>query len=269
MTRPKRDVPEETIECLICGRSMQALGSHLRRWHDLTAKQYRAQFPGAPTITEALRTIRSETMRDLLRDARCCPVNGVPDDPRHWTRERIIAAICRWTARRGFPPTAAEWQQRSRERGGGLIEVVRMWPSVSTVIDEFGSWAAGLEAAGTVREAQRPPGRRAKCMRGHRFTPENTIFFPDGRRRCRTCEREEKRAYREKNREKVRAYHRAYREKNREKNRERYREYNKTEKARERDRRYREKNREKIRERSRENMRARRAATAAAREGGR
>lgn len=38
-------------------------------------------------------------------------------------------------------------------------------------------------------------GNRIKnrCFKGHAFTPENTIVRPDGRRLCRTCERDRRR----------------------------------------------------------------------------
>ena len=82
---------------------------------------------------------------------------------------------------------------------------------------------------------------------------------------CKACAKEQQKAWREKNPEKVREYHKAYREENREKrreckkahyenNREKYLEYQKArrennpEKERERHKSYREKNPEKVRE---------------------
>lgn len=41
-----------------------------------------------------------------------------------------------------------------------------------------------------------------ECIRGHRFTEENTYVYPDGRRSCRTCIRMHNKAFRQ--REKVR-----------------------------------------------------------------
>jgi len=35
-----------------------------------------------------------------------------------------------------------------------------------------------------------PQARKTHCKRGHRFSPDNTYYTPDGRRRCRTCLRE-------------------------------------------------------------------------------
>src|SRR4029453_9772594 len=38
--------------------------------------------------------------------------------------------------------------------------------------------------------APQPQASKTHCKRGHRFSPENTYYTPDGHRRCRTCLRE-------------------------------------------------------------------------------
>jgi WhiB family redox-sensing transcriptional regulator len=38
--------------------------------------------------------------------------------------------------------------------------------------------------------ASHPQASKTHCKRGHRFSPENTYYTPDGHRRCRTCLRE-------------------------------------------------------------------------------
>lgn len=47
----------------------------------------------------------------------------------------------------------------------------------------------GIEAAAKARNA------RTQCLNGHGFSPENTRFNKNGARVCRTCEREHKRSY--------------------------------------------------------------------------
>lgn len=42
-------------------------------------------------------------------------------------------------------------------------------------------------AAPKVIGPRKPRARKARCKRGHEFTPENTYLKPDGRRECRTC----------------------------------------------------------------------------------
>lgn len=42
--------------------------------------------------------------------------------------------------------------------------------------------------------------RRTHCDRGHRFDERNTYIRPEGGRKCRTCRRENNRAYRERKR---------------------------------------------------------------------
>jgi WhiB family redox-sensing transcriptional regulator len=38
--------------------------------------------------------------------------------------------------------------------------------------------------------ASHPQASKTHCKRGHRFSPDNTYYAPDGQRRCRTCMRE-------------------------------------------------------------------------------
>jgi WhiB family redox-sensing transcriptional regulator len=38
--------------------------------------------------------------------------------------------------------------------------------------------------------ARHPQARKTHCKRGHRFSPDNTYYAPDGQRRCRICLRE-------------------------------------------------------------------------------
>ena len=51
-----------------------------------------------------------------------------------------------------------------------------------------------LERAGRPRShqvpARHPQASKTHCKRGHRFSPDNTYYTPDGQRRCRKCLRE-------------------------------------------------------------------------------
>lgn len=60
-------------------------------------------------------------------------------------------------------PPQIEWQRRA----GGVYVAVK-------VIDPH------AESGGAPRTL---------CLRGHKFTPENTIVWPDGTRHCRECKR--------------------------------------------------------------------------------
>lgn len=64
-----------------------------------------------------------------------------------WPRERIIAAMKEWAKRNGRPPTAPEWVQSGPDH-----------PSVRSVQYQFGSWNAGIQAAGF--EPMKPGQRR-------------------------------------------------------------------------------------------------------------
>ena len=69
---------------------------------------------------------------------------------------------------------------------------------------QYGIWGGQpqqiIRSLIALERAGRPSGRRASarhpqaskthCKRGHRFSPDNTYYAPDGQRRCRICLRE-------------------------------------------------------------------------------
>lgn len=61
-------------------------------------------------------------------------------EERHWSPERILAAIRAWAAEHGRPPGAREWRHTRPTA-----------PTTNTVVREFGSWANAIEAAGFPR----------------------------------------------------------------------------------------------------------------------
>jgi hypothetical protein len=65
------------------------------------------------------------------------PIPGVPVPVSPWGREEIIAAIQAWSERYGNPPSSASWQKNTEDH-----------PGCARVGAVFGSWSAGLEAAG-------------------------------------------------------------------------------------------------------------------------
>lgn len=71
---------------------------------------------------------------------------------KYWTRERIIEAICEWVAEYGEPPTAMQWSPSQARRAGLGWMAERWesgeWPVLTTVQKAFGSWNAGIAAAG-------------------------------------------------------------------------------------------------------------------------
>jgi hypothetical protein len=95
---------------------------------------------------------------------------------RVWTRERIIAAIHDWAQVYGEPPAIADWspttaRQRLHDepRARRFETAAGRWPSFTTVVNEFGSWNAGIRAAGlTPREPHGGGGnvahRRARVV---------------------------------------------------------------------------------------------------------
>lgn len=113
-----------------------------------------------------------------------------------WEREDIVRALRRWSRRhRGRTPRYEdlnEHQPRSE-----VVTPFRhlprpVYPSASTVANAFGSFTAGLEAAGFELWQRK---LTEACRKGHPYTPENTRIWRD-QRICRTCHRERARGRR-------------------------------------------------------------------------
>lgn len=68
---------------------------------------------------------------------RCPTCGAIP--PRTWTPERIIDAFQAWAVKHGRQPVQRDWRRATP-----------FSPSKTTVIAMFGSWNAGVEAAGYV-----------------------------------------------------------------------------------------------------------------------
>jgi hypothetical protein len=62
-----------------------------------------------------------------------------------WTREWVRAAMREWRQRYDRPPSSTDWSRtHARRRGGEPLKRLQSgeWPSPSTVIDLYGTWAA-------------------------------------------------------------------------------------------------------------------------------
>ncbi len=73
---------------------------------------------------------------------------GIRSDGVRWTPDLIVYAIDLWARKHLRAPRAAEWDRAGTDH-----------PSRQTVQRVFGSWNAGIAAAGYV---PRPPGRRPR-----------------------------------------------------------------------------------------------------------
>lgn len=81
------------------------------------------------------------------------------------TKERLILEIQRWVDEFGRSPSAMDWNPYVVAHKPDLTEATKKrkiarfeegdWPWASAVISAFGSWVAGLEAAGV---SSNPPG---------------------------------------------------------------------------------------------------------------
>jgi hypothetical protein len=101
---------------------------------------------------------------------RCLQCNGawVGELNRVWTPEKVVAAIREWADEYGAPPAIPDWSPRHARDLGDEGRAVRFeraagrWPSFNTAIRVFGSWNAGIRAAGyEPRPVGRPKRERA------------------------------------------------------------------------------------------------------------
>jgi hypothetical protein len=121
----------------------------------------------------------------------------------YWTEERILRAFKIWARRRGRAPTAKEWATPTARQPEGRGRPRWRAPHPHTVAAVFGSWSAGLEAAGLeTRPAHRPQApQAASCGLGHDLTdPANVYVRASGQRECRICRRAYDRAWKRRRR---------------------------------------------------------------------
>lgn len=168
---------EGRIACLLCGEEMHNLGHHLLAVHGITSKEYREQFPGTDLTSRHLRAALLDVSRDRT-----------PGKPgaRLWTATKVVVRIRRWYRRTGKVPMEDQWVRAAKDR-----------PSAGTVKNIFGSWNAGIRAAGLpAREPTRPrPERRGKRLKP---LPHGTISgYHYWKCRCPACTKANRDAKRE------------------------------------------------------------------------
>lgn len=83
-----------------------------------------------------------------------CGTRKSGETRRVWTRELLIGRIQEWAERYGSPPAAPDWSPTRARRLNDEARAERFeradgyWPSFETVRRLFGSWNAGMAAAG-------------------------------------------------------------------------------------------------------------------------
>jgi hypothetical protein len=180
----------DAVACRECGRSYMNLGSHLRV-HGMNKTSYLRKYPGSELIAPGLRDVGREALRERLGE-----------EPRYWTRERIITSIRSYVRAHGAVPSATAWKRKPGRKAasspGSMRRPSRSRPDVRTVATMFGSWSAALAAAGYEPRPAHGPIKQV-CKRGHPLEGDNVYVAPSGRRACKVCMREgATRRYREK-----------------------------------------------------------------------
>lgn len=88
-----------------------------------------------------------------LKDPRVMRCVDCNDGNRYWTRDNLIETFHLWNDMYGEPPSSTDWNAwQCRNLLNDEARAVRYetggWPSHGIVYTVFGSWNAGLEAAG-------------------------------------------------------------------------------------------------------------------------
>lgn len=96
--------------------------------------RWEREWPRWPSAGQAL--VHFESWEALLR-----AVGSKPNRRFRWSDQEILAALRRVAEREGRPPTEGDWQANGVDH-----------PNAGTVKDHFGSWRAGLAAAGLACE---------------------------------------------------------------------------------------------------------------------
>lgn len=158
--------------------------STVRRWVDPTAAdRYRREARtrkqryrgtcidcGAPTAYNGVDTSGSKRCRSCRKAWEQSPEGRA--SVTKWTRQLIIERIREWDRLYGQPPNVHDWDPwRSRFQLGDELRAQRFlladghWPWFTSVVHAFGSWNAGIVAAGF--EPNEPTGA-AKRWNGER-----------------------------------------------------------------------------------------------------
>lgn len=117
------------------------------------------------------RETRSDgTSRSSPRCPECAAI-----DARTWTVESIIGAISEFAERYGHAPTVVDFSPAHARQVAGKVSAAkrqryldaaerfehdRCWPAAATVVERFGSFAAGIAAAGEAANPRQPRWNR-------------------------------------------------------------------------------------------------------------
>ncbi|HSI83893.1 MAG TPA: hypothetical protein VK970_08915 [Candidatus Methylacidiphilales bacterium] len=125
-------------ECRICGRSFVKMSFHLSLVHEVSAEDYRREFPGAEIDAEIIRVIRTKKKP------------GVPHWEKLWSPEYVLDRLTRYFGE--------GWAVHSQS----MAEVDR--PLLRMAERAFGSWDQTLLAAGLDPEKIRLGRKGEPCL---------------------------------------------------------------------------------------------------------
>lgn len=117
------------LRCHGCGKYL----SNSRKW--CGEKCRKASY--APSCIDCGKKLSAQPAKRCVS----CSATATGLARRTWPREVILDRIREWNGLHGEPPTASGWAAHRANDG-------QPWPSTKNVVTEFGSWNAGITAAG-------------------------------------------------------------------------------------------------------------------------
>lgn len=138
-------------ECQGCGTPVeQKPRTKPRKW--CSERCRKAQYGGA-CVDCGASTNGSDGRKETPRCAHC---NGVKQGGQNlrWASEALTAAIREWVSEYGEPPAISDWSPiaarslNDEARARRFEDAGGRWPWFTLVVRRFGSWNAGIRAAG-------------------------------------------------------------------------------------------------------------------------
>ena len=154
------------VRCQGCGNPLPpSTGNRPRKWCSERCRKAQYSTPcvdcGAP-----LNGSDGHGPNAAIR-CKLCAARVAGEAKTRWTRQALLLAIRAWARQYGEPPATPDWNPTRAARLHDEGRICRFregdWPHSESVVREFGSWNAGILAAGF--EPRAPHGGAGNAAR--------------------------------------------------------------------------------------------------------
>jgi hypothetical protein len=157
-------------ECIVCGTPLPPPSSHYDHRRKYCSERCRKSTYGQACVDCGTRTTHGAE-GPKMAEPRCGPCSR-----QHrviWTAEKIIERIQAWATVYGEPPAMPDWnpwdaRHRLRDEARAERFEAGSWPTFRSVVERFGTWNAGITAAGFAPRAAHGGGGNELRHRDHR-----------------------------------------------------------------------------------------------------